>query len=151
MWFTIRSHQECWLNLGRRWGSPPWFYGQRQKMEWHSNSAPKPASTYESFGKLATCLNLLGVNSNSRRLNWKIHIDRHHWRGQKYFIELSKWWFSSKNLRLKIFFYLWSQVRALWLLIWWPLKAYMIVNFKARGISRGTRKLARTPTLNKKK
>jgi hypothetical protein len=28
-----------------------------------SNSAPKPASTYESFGKLATCLNLLGVNS----------------------------------------------------------------------------------------
>jgi hypothetical protein len=27
----------------------------------------------------------------------------------------------------------------------------MVVNFRARGISRGTRKLARTPTLNKKK
>jgi len=26
----------------------------------------------------------------------------------------------------------------------------MVVNFKARGISRGARKLARTPTLNKK-
>ena len=43
---------------------------------------------------------------------------------------------------------LWSQVRALWLLIWWPLEVYMVVNFRARGISRGTRKLARTPTLN---
>lgn len=28
-----------------------------------SNSAPKPASTYESLGKLAKCLSLLGVNS----------------------------------------------------------------------------------------
>jgi hypothetical protein len=27
----------------------------------------------------------------------------------------------------------------------------MVVNFRAREISRGTRKLARTPTLNKKK
>jgi hypothetical protein len=27
----------------------------------------------------------------------------------------------------------------------------MVVNFRARGISRGTRKLVRTPTLNKKK
>jgi hypothetical protein len=27
----------------------------------------------------------------------------------------------------------------------------MIVNFRARGISRGARKLVRTPTLNKKK
>jgi hypothetical protein len=27
----------------------------------------------------------------------------------------------------------------------------MVVNFRARGISRGARKLARTPTLNKKK
>jgi hypothetical protein len=27
----------------------------------------------------------------------------------------------------------------------------MVVNFKARGISRGTRKLIRTPTLKKKK
>jgi hypothetical protein len=27
----------------------------------------------------------------------------------------------------------------------------MVVNFMARGISRGARKLARTPTLNKKK
>jgi aryl carrier-like protein len=31
------------------------------------------------------------------------------------------------------------------------LEAYMVVNFRARGISRGARKLARTPTLNKKK
>jgi hypothetical protein len=30
----------------------------------------------------------------------------------------------------------------------WPLEAYMVVNFRARGISRGARKLARTPTLN---
>ena len=43
---------------------------------------------------------------------------------------------------------LWSQVQALWLLIWWSLEAYMVVHFRARGISRGARKLARTPTLN---
>jgi hypothetical protein len=43
---------------------------------------------------------------------------------------------------------LWSQVRALWLLIWWPLEAYIVVNFRACGISRGAPKLARTPTLN---
>jgi hypothetical protein len=32
-----------------------------------------------------------------------------------------------------------------------PLKAYMIVNFRARGISRGARKLARISTLIIKK
>ena len=31
------------------------------------------------------------------------------------------------------------------------LEAYMVVNFRARGISRGARKLARTPILNLKK
>jgi len=36
----------------------------------------------------------------------------------------------------------------MWLLIWWPLEAYMVVNFRTRGISRDARKLARTPTLN---
>ena len=46
-------------------------------------------------------------------------------------------------------FSLWSQVRALWLLIWWPLEAYMVVNFKARGISRGARKLAWHPRQTK--
>ena len=46
---------------------------------------------------------------------------------------------------------LWSHVRALWLLLWWPLEAYMVVNFRARGISRGARKLTQTPTLIKKK
>jgi hypothetical protein len=39
----------------------------------------------------------------------------------------------------------------MWLLIWWPLEAYMVVNFRAREISRGARKLVRTPTLNYKK
>jgi len=47
--------------------------------------------------------------------------------------------------------FLWSQVRATWLLIWWLLEAYMIVNFRTRGISRGTRKLIWTPILNLKK
>jgi len=37
---------------------------------------------------------------------------------------------------------LWSQVEALWLIIWWSLETYMVVNFRARAISRGTRKLA---------
>jgi len=41
-----------------------------------------------------------------------------------------------------------AQIRVLWLLIWWPLEIYMVVIFRARGISRGTRKLVRTPTLN---
>ena len=62
--------------------------------------------------------------------------------------EISRWWSSSKSLESRGLLPLWSQVRAMWLLIWWPLEAYMVVNFRARGISRGARKLARTPTLN---
>ena len=31
------------------------------------------------------------------------------------------------------------------------LKTYIVVNFRTRGISRGTHKLTQTPTLNKKK
>jgi hypothetical protein len=55
---------------------------------------------------------------------------------------------SGKSLGPKGLLSLWSQVQALWLLIWWPLEAYMVVNFRVRGISRGARKLTRTPTLN---
>jgi len=62
--------------------------------------------------------------------------------------EPSRWWPSGKSLGPRGLLPLWSQVRALWLLIWWPLEAYMVVNFRAREISRGARKLARTPTLN---
>jgi len=47
-----------------------------------------------------------------------------------------RWWPSGKNLRPRGLLPLWSQVRALWLLIWWPLEAYMVVNFRARGINR---------------
>ena len=46
---------------------------------------------------------------------------------------------------------LWSQVRTLWLLIWWPLKAYMVVNFRVCGINRDVRKITQTPTLIRKK
>jgi hypothetical protein len=60
----------------------------------------------------------------------------------------SRWWSSDKNLKLKNLFPLWSQVRAMWLLKWWPLEAYMVINFRTRGISRNTYKLTRTPTLN---
>jgi hypothetical protein len=60
----------------------------------------------------------------------------------------SRWWSSGKSLVSRDLLSLWSQVRALWLLIWWPLEAYMVVNFRTRGISRGARKLAWTPTLN---
>jgi len=63
----------------------------------------------------------------------------------------SRWWSSDKSLELRSLLSLWSQVQALRLLIWWPLEAYMIVNFRARGISWGARKLTRTPTLNLKK
>jgi hypothetical protein len=63
----------------------------------------------------------------------------------------SRWWSSNKSLEPRGLLPLWSQVRVLWLLIWWPLEAYMVVNFRTRGISRGARKLARTPTLNLKK
>ena len=49
--------------------------------------------------------------------------------------ELSRWWPNSKSLRSRGLLLLWSQVRAMWLLIWWPLEAYMIVNFKTCGIS----------------
>jgi hypothetical protein len=59
-----------------------------------------------------------------------------------------KLWSRDKSLGLRGLFPLWSQVRALWLLIWWSLEAYMVVNFRARGISRNARKLTRTSTLN---
>jgi hypothetical protein len=45
----------------------------------------------------------------------------------------------------------WKILFSPWLLIWWPLEIYMVVNFRACGISRGTRKLTWTPTLNLKK
>ena len=64
---------------------------------------------------------------------------------------LSRWWPSDKSLGPRGLLPLWSQVRAMWLLISWLLEAYMVVNFRVREISRGARKLARTPTLNKKK
>jgi hypothetical protein len=64
------------------------------------------------------------------------------------FTKLSRWWSSGKNLGPRYLLSLWSQVRALWLLIWWSLEAYMVVNFRARGISRDTYKLVRTSTLN---
>jgi hypothetical protein len=51
----------------------------------------------------------------------------------------------------KIFMVLWSQVRVSWLLIWWLLEAYMVVNFRTRRISKGACKLAWIPTLIKKK
>jgi hypothetical protein len=57
-------------------------------------------------------------------------------------------WSSSKNLKPKGLLPLWSQVRALWLLIWWSLKTYKVINFRARGISRGARKLTRTTLIN---
>jgi hypothetical protein len=50
-------------------------------------------------------------------------------------------------LRLKGLLILWSQVRVMLLLIWWLLKVYMVVNFRAREISWGTRKLARISIL----
>jgi len=39
---------------------------------------------------------------------------------------------------------LWFQVRVMWLLIWWPLKAYMVINFRTRRISWVTCKLTQT-------
>jgi len=66
-------------------------------------------------------------------------------------MELSRWWFNGKSLKSRDLFFLWFQVQTMWLLISWSLEVYMIVNFRAREISRGTRKLARTPTLNLKK
>jgi hypothetical protein len=53
-----------------------------------------------------------------------------------------------KSLGLKYLLFLWFQVRALWLFILWPLEAYMVINFRTRGISRGACKLTRTIILN---
>jgi hypothetical protein len=63
----------------------------------------------------------------------------------------SRWWSSDKNLKLKSLFSLWFQVWDMWLLIWWPLEAYMVVNFRTRGINRDARKLVQTTILNLKK
>jgi len=63
----------------------------------------------------------------------------------------SRWWSSDKNLELKSLLFLWFQVWNMWLLIWWPLEAYMVVNFRTRGINRDARKLVGTTILNLKK
>ena len=47
--------------------------------------------------------------------------------------------------------FMWSQARAMWLLIWWSLEIYMVINLRAHEISWGTHKLTRTLTLIKKK
>jgi hypothetical protein len=60
----------------------------------------------------------------------------------------SRWWSSDKNLESRDLLSLWSQVQTLWLLIWWPLEAYMVVNFKTCRISGDAYKLARKTTLN---
>jgi hypothetical protein len=70
---------------------------------------------------------------------------------KSWYCKSSRWWSSGKNLRSRGLLSLWSQVRALWLLIWWSLEVYMVVNFRTHGISRGVRKLTRTPTLKKKR
>jgi hypothetical protein len=57
----------------------------------------------------------------------------------------SRWWYNDKSLKSRGLFSLWSQIQALWLLIWWPLETYIVVNFRARGINRGARKLTRNP------
>jgi len=59
-------------------------------------------------------------------------------------------WFNDKNLWSRSLLLMWSQVRAMWLLIWWSLEVYMVVNFRARVINRDTRKLTRTFMLKKK-
>jgi len=56
-------------------------------------------------------------------------------------------WSSDKSLGLKSLLLLWSQIQALWLLIWWLLETYIVVNFRACEISRDTRKLIQTLTL----
>jgi hypothetical protein len=70
---------------------------------------------------------------------------------QKYFLKTIQVVPSGKNLGPRGLLPLWSQVRAMWLFIWWPLETYMVITFRAREISRATRKLARTPMLNSKK
>ena len=55
----------------------------------------------------------------------------------------------SKNLELRGLSFLWFQVRILWLLIWWSLETYLIINFRVCGISQDTCKLARTSMLIK--
>jgi hypothetical protein len=54
-------------------------------------------------------------------------------------------WYNDKSLELRGLFSLWSQIQALWLFIWWPLETYKVVNFRARRINRGARKLTRNP------
>jgi hypothetical protein len=56
-------------------------------------------------------------------------------------------WLNDKSLELRDLLPLWFQIRAMWLLIWWLLETYIVINFKARGISRDACKLPRTPTL----
>jgi hypothetical protein len=59
--------------------------------------------------------------------------------------------YSDKSLWLKNLLFMWFQVRVIWLLVWWSLEAYMVVNFRTHEISQGMRKLARTPMLIKKR
>jgi uncharacterized membrane protein len=59
-------------------------------------------------------------------------------------------WSNNRSLGLRGLLSLWSHVRALWLLVRWSLEAYIVVNFRAREISRGARKLARIVMLIKK-
>ena len=56
--------------------------------------------------------------------------------------------FKPKLIHIK----LWKQITIIIIIIiWWSLEAFMVVNFRARGINRSARKLARTSTLIKKK
>jgi hypothetical protein len=63
----------------------------------------------------------------------------------------SRKWSSGKSLGLRCLLLLKSQVRIMWLLIWWSLEVYIVINFRANEISRDVCKLSRTSTLIKKK
>jgi hypothetical protein len=72
------------------------------------------------------------------------------WVENRWIYILSSRWLNYNSLGPRSLLSMWFQVRTPLLLIWWLLKAYMIVNFKTRGISRGARRVAWTPTLIKK-
>jgi hypothetical protein len=93
------------------------------------------------------------IHSNWKKERWKLQVRERSMVWILSFFFGSQFFLSTLSYPIppnKTYSYypLWSQVRVLWLLIWWPLKDYMVINFRARGISRGARKLARTPTLN---
>jgi hypothetical protein len=106
---------------------------------------------YNNYGRSRSYCLLSLRKSKSECGLLLMHISSMQWQPGCHLLKKLTRWTTGKSLGSKDLLSLWFQVRVMWLLIWWSLETYMVVNFRVRGIGRSARKLVRTPTSKQNK